>query len=128
MLCVGYLQGVYIGATPDPLSLSLKLCSRMSKGLSLGVLMAIISRSDRQLLRNKNELLHYVPCIFLFNSNMFHKFWMSCACRRSHPKIGRKWRKPRRPGLDYAGRPDTSTCMGTSLLQEQRDMFTMPQN
>jgi len=37
-------------------------------------------------------------------------------------------KKTRPPGLDHAGWPDTSTYMGTSLLQEQRDMFTMPLN
>ena len=48
-------------------------------------LMAIISQFDRQLLRNK---LIFTLCSFhiLFNSNEFHKFWMTfdsrnkCAC------------------------------------------------
>lgn len=37
-----YLQIVNIDATPDPPILSLKLYSRTSKGLSLGVLLAIV--------------------------------------------------------------------------------------
>jgi len=53
---------------------------------------------------------------------------MSCACRRSQPKNGQKQRKSRPPGLYRAGRPNTSTYMGASLLQEQHDMFTMPLN
>ena len=72
----------------------------------------------------------FAPCSMhtLFNPNKFHKFWMSCACKRSHPKNGRKWRKSRPSGLVLADRPDTSTYMGASLLQEQRDMLTMPLN
>ena len=52
------------------------------------VLTAIISRFDRQLLGNK---LSFAPCsmYILFNSNKFHKFWMSCACRNSLSKDGR---------------------------------------
>ena len=61
----------------------------------------------------------------LFNSNKFHKFWMSCVCRRSQSKDGRKWRKSWLPGLNRAGRPDTSTYRGTIFLQEQRDMIIM---
>ena len=43
-------------------------------------------------------------------------------------KMDKKRRKFRPAGLDRAGRLDTSTYMGTSLLQEQHDMFTMPLN
>ena len=62
---------------------------------------------------------------YFFYSNKFHKFWMSCACRRSQSKDGRKRRKSRPPRLTHAGRPDTSTYRGTSFLQEQRGMLTM---
>ena len=64
----------------------------------------------------------------LFNSNKFHKFWMSCACRRSQSKDCQKWRKSRPPGLNCAGQPNNSTYMGVSLIQGQLDMFTMPLN
>ena len=65
--------------------------------------MAIISRSDRQLLRNKSS---FTLCFIhiLFNSNKFHKFWMSFDFRRTHAKRGRIWVKTQadRPIL---GRP-----------------------
>ena len=62
----------------------------------------------------------------LFNSKKFHKFLMSCACRRSKPKNGRKRRKSRPSGLERAGQLDTSTYMGAFLFQ--KDMLTMPLN
>ena len=81
-----------------------ELCSRTSKSLSLGgVLAAIISHSDRQLLGNK---LSFTLCSIhiLFNSNKFHKFWMSCDFRWTCTKVRRKWTKTQadRPLL---GRP-----------------------
>ena len=64
----------------------------------------------------------------LFNSNKFHKFWMSCACRNSLSKDGRNQRKSRPPDTFRAGQPDTSTYMGPILLLEQCDMFIRFQN
>ena len=91
------------------------------------MLTVITSRFDRQLLANK---LSFAPCFMhiLFNSNKFHKFWMSCACRHSLSKDGRNQRKSRPPGTFRANRPDTSTYMGPILLLEQCDMFKRFQN
>ena len=67
------------------------------------MLTAIISCSDRQLLGNKSS---FTLCSIhiLFNSNMFHKFWMSSDFRRTHDKNGRNWARSQadRPLL---GRP-----------------------
>ena len=64
---------------------------------------AIISHSDRQLL---GDNLSFTLCSIhiLFNSNKFHKFWMSFDFRRTHAKRGRIWAKTQadRPIL---GRP-----------------------
>ena len=86
------------------------------------VLTAIISRFDRQLLGNK---LSFPLCSMhiLFDSNKFHKFWMSYACRDPLSKDGRNQRKSRPPGTFRADRPDTSIYMGPILLLEQYDMF-----
>ena len=59
----------------------------------------------------------------LFNSNKFHKFWMSCACRNSLSKDGRNQRRFRLPGTFRADRPDISTYMGPIFIPEQRDTF-----
>ena len=68
-----------------------------------GVLTAIISRSDRQLLGNKSS---FTLCSIhiLFNSNKFHKFWMSSDFRGAHDKNGQNWARSQadRPLL---GRP-----------------------
>ena len=64
----------------------------------------------------------------LFNSNKFHKFWMSCACRNPLSKDGRNQRKSRPPGTFCADRPDTSTYMGPIFLLEQCDTFIWLQN
>ena len=87
----------------------------------------IISRFDRQLLGNK---LSFAPCSMhiLFDSNKFHKFWMSCACRNSPSKDGRNKRKTRPPGTIRADRPNTSTYMGPILSREQCDTFIRFQN
>ena len=55
-----------------------------------GVLTAIISHSDHQLLANK---LTFTLCAIhiLFNSNKFHKFWMSYDFRSRCTKNGRNW-------------------------------------
>ena len=45
-----------------------------------GVLTAIISHFDRQLLGNNMSFTPYSIHILLI-SNKFHKFWMSCAFR-----------------------------------------------
>ena len=92
-----------------------------------GVLTAIISRFDRQLLENK---LSFAPCSMhiLFHSNKFHKFWMSCACRNQLSKDGRNQRKSRPPGTFRADRLDTSTYMGPILSLEQCDIFIRFQN
>ena len=89
--------------------------------------MAIISRFDHQLLRNK---LSFAPCSMhiLFNSNKFHKFWMSCACRNPLSKDGQNQRKSRPPGTFRADRPETSTYMGPIFLLEHCDMFMRFQN
>jgi len=91
------------------------------------LLMAIISRLDRQLLGNK---LSFAPCFLhiLFDSNKFHKFWMSCACRIPLSKDGRNQRKSRPPGTFLADRLDTSTYMGPILSLEQCDIFIRFQN
>ena len=83
---------------------------------------AIISHSDRQLLGNK---LSFALCSMhiLFDSNKFHKFWMSCACRYSLSKDGRNQRKSRPLCTFRADRPDTSTYMGPIILLEQCDTF-----
>ena len=60
----------------------------------------------------------------LFNSNKFHKFWMSCACRSPLSKDGRNQRK----STFCADRPDTSTYMGPIILLEQCDTFIRFQN
>ena len=64
----------------------------------------------------------------LFDSNKFHKFWMSCVCRNPMSKDGRNQRKSRPPGTFRANRPDTSTYMGLIILLEQCDMFIRFQN
>ena len=91
------------------------------------MLTAIISRFDRQLLGNK---LSFAPCSMhiLFDSNKFHKFWMSCACRNPLSKDGRNQRKSRPLGTFRTDRPDTSTHMGPILLLEQCDTFMRFQN
>jgi len=91
------------------------------------VLTAIISRFDRQLLGNK---LSFAPCSMhiLFDSNKFHKFWMSCACRNQLSKDSRNQRKSRPPGTFCADRPDTSTYMGPIISPEKCDMFMRFQN
>ena len=91
------------------------------------MLTAIISRFDCQLLGNK---LSFALCSMhiLFDSNKFHKFWMSCACRYSLSKDRRNQRKSRPPGTFRADRPDTSIYMGPILLLEQYDMFIRFQN
>ena len=91
------------------------------------VLTATISHFDRQLLGNK---LSFAPCSMdiLFDSNKFHKFWMSCAYRNSLSKDGRNQRKSRSPDTFRADRHDTSTYMGLILLLEQYDMFISFQN
>ena len=88
---------------------------------------AIISRSDRQLLGNK---LSFALCSMhiLFDSNKFHKFWMSCVCRNPLSKDGRSQRKSRPPGTFRADWPDTSTYMGPMLSLEHCDMFMRFQN
>jgi len=91
------------------------------------MLTSIISRSDSQLLGNKMSFCTMFHA-YLFNSNKFHKFWMSCAYRRSQPKSGWKRRKSRPLGLDHVGRSYTSTYMGAFLFQKKRDMLTMPLN
>ena len=92
MLCAGYLQRANIDATPDPPSLSIKLCSRTSKSLSLGVLTAINSHSSHQLLGNK---MSFTLCFIhiLFISNEFHKFLMSYDFRSRCTKNGQNWAK-----------------------------------
>ena len=125
MLCIGYLQGVDIDATPDPPSLSVKLCSRTSKSLSLGGCWRPLFHVLTVNFSGIKWAFALCSIHILFNCNKFKKFCMSCACRRSKPKNGPKRRRSRPPSLDSAGRPDTSTYMGASLLQEQRDMLTM---
>jgi len=90
-------------------------------------LTAIISRSDRQLLGNKLSFALYSMHI-LFDSNKFHKFWMSCACRSPLSKDGRNQRKSWPPGTFRANRPDTSTYMGPIFLLEQCNTFIRFQN
>ena len=79
------------------------------------MLTANISHSDRQLLRNK---LSFTLCSIhiLFNSNMFHKFWMSSDFRRTHDKNGRNWARSQadRPLL---GRPASPRPAGLAPLQ-----------
>ena len=128
MLCTRYLQRANIDATPDPPSLSIKLCSRTSKSLSLwGCWRPLFHVFYRQLLGNK---LSFALCSMhiLFDSNKFHKFWMSCVCRNPMSKDGRNQRKSRPPGIFRADRPDTSTYMGLIILLEQCDMFIRFQN
>ena len=60
----------------------------------------------------------------LFDSNKFHKFWMSCACRSPLSKDSRNHRK----STFCADRPGTSTYMGPILSLEQCDMFIRFQN
>ena len=74
--------------------------------------------------------MSFAPCTMhiLFNSNKFHKFSMSCACRNPLSKDGRNQRKPRPPGTFHADRPDTSTYMGPIILLEQCDMVIRFQN
>ena len=88
------------------------------------MLTSIISRSDSQLLGNKMSFCTMFHA-YLFNSNKFHKFWMTCACRNSLSKDGQNKRRFRPPSIFCAGRPDTSTYMGAIFLQEQRDTFIM---
>ena len=88
------------------------------------VLTATISHSDRQLLGNKLSFCTMFHAN-LFYSNKLHKFWMSCLCRRSQSKDGRKRRKTRPRGPNRASWPDTSTYRSASLLKEQRDMLIM---
>jgi len=100
------------------------------------VLTAIISRFDRQLLGNK---LSFAPCSMhiLFDSNKFHKFWMSCACRNPLSKDHQMGKPPlpeakwsdvvqcrrsgrprgsggRPPGLPQATRPKTEVSEETT--------------
>src|SRR6185437_1134985 len=91
------------------------------------VLTAIISRFDCQLLGNKSS---FAPCSMhiLFNSNKFHEFWMSCACRNSLSKDGRNQRRFRPTGTFCADRLDTSSYMGPMFLAEQCDTFIRLQN
>ena len=79
-------------ATPGPLSLNVKLCSRTSKSLSLGVLTAINSHSSRQLLEN-NTSFTLCSIHILFISNKFHKFWMSFDFGWTSTKNGQIWAK-----------------------------------
>ena len=65
---------------------------------------------------------------YLFDSNKFHKFWMSCVCRNPLSKDGRNQRKSQLPGTFRADRPDISTYMGPILLLEQCDMVIKFQN
>ena len=57
-----------------------------------GVLTAIISHFERQLIGNK---ISFTPCSIhiLLISHKFHKFWMSCAFKRQYtknePKLGK---------------------------------------
>ena len=51
------------------------------------LLTAIISYFDRQLLRN-NMSFTLCSIHILFNSNKFHKFWMSSDFKRIHDKSG----------------------------------------
>ena len=90
--------------------------------------MAIISRSDRQLLGSNNLSFALCSMHILFDSNKFHKFWMSCACRNRLPHDGRNQRKSRLPGTFRADWPDTSTYMGPMLSLEHCDMFMRFQN
>ena len=94
---------------------------------SRGLLTAIISHFDRQLLGNKSS---FAPCSMhiLFDSNKFHKFWMSCVCRYPLSKDGRNRRKSRPPGTFRADQPDTFTYIGPILSLEQCDMFIRFQN
>ena len=91
------------------------------------MLTSIISRSDSQLLGNKMSFCTMFHA-YLFNSNKFHKFWMSCACRNPLSKDGQNQRKSRPPGTFRADRPDTSTYMGSIFLSEERDTFIRLQN
>ena len=86
-----------------------------------GVLTAIISHFDRQLLGNE---MSFIPCSIhiLLISNKFHKFWMSCAFRRQYTKNVPKL------GKTQAGRPGTSTHCDMSLIQEWSDILTLPLN
>ena len=123
MLCTGYLQRANIDATPDPSSLSVKLCSRMSKSLSLRGCWRPLFHILTVNFKGINWVLAPCSMHILFNSNKFHKFWMSCACRNPLSKDGRNQRKSRPPGTFRADRPDTSTYMGPILLLEQCDTF-----
>ena len=91
------------------------------------MLTAIISHFDHQLFENKSS---FAPCSMhiLFNSNKFHKFWMSCACRNLLSKDGRNQRKSRPPSTFRADWPDTSIYIGPILLLEQCGMFIRFQN
>ena len=87
MLCAGYLQRANIDATPDPPSLSVKLCSRTSKSLSLGgcwrPLFPILTVNFSGI----KWALHHVPyifCLFLTSATSFG--WVVIA-RTSVPKI-----------------------------------------
>ena len=128
MLCAGYLQRANIDATLDPLSLSVKLCSRTSKSWSLGECWRPLFHI---LTVNFSEINWvFAPCSMhnLFNSNKFHMFCMSCACRSPLSKDGRSQRKSRPPGTFRADWPDTSTYMGPMLSLEHCDMFMRFQN
>ena len=91
------------------------------------LLTAIISRFDCQLLGNE---LSFAPCSIhiLFDSNKFHKFWMSCVCRNPMSKDDRNQRESRPAGTFSAARPDTSTYMGPILSLEQCDVLMRFQN
>ena len=88
----------------------------------VGVLTAIISRSDRQLLENKAS---FTLCSIhiLFNSNKFHKFWISFDFRRTHAKRGRNWAKSQadRPLL---GRPAGLAPLCTQPCLQSRGNVT----
>ena len=64
----------------------------------------------------------------LFDSNKFHKFWMSCVCRNTGSKDGQNQGKSRLAGTFRAERPDTSTYMGPILSLEQCDVLMRFQN
>ena len=87
-----------------------------------GVLTAIISHSDYQLLGNK---LSFQLCSIhiLFNSNKFHKFWMSCDFRWTCTKNVRIWVKTQADRPLLGRPPGTPTNTTTSSIQRQCDTF-----
>ena len=89
------------------------------------LLTVTISRSDRQLLRNKSS---FTLCSIhiLFNSNKFHKFWISFDFRSKCIRTGRNWVETGPTGLSWASQPGTSTYMATSSIQGQCDTSIIP--